>query len=163
MSFGFDLNEYTPFESRELLPEGVYRLLIIDAEEKDTKDNKGKRLNLVYQVCGGQYECAKIFEGLNIINKNPVAEKIARRILKSIEIACGIENLTDKEQLLNREFDAEVTIEPEKINAETGKTYSARNIIKKYLPAGTPQKTVARTPVQPKLDSDVPPWLANAK
>lgn len=71
------------------LPAGDYNVMITDSEMKETKDRMGQYLNLTLTIMGGNANGRKIFDRLNLVNKNPTASQIARQTLQSICDAQG--------------------------------------------------------------------------
>jgi len=71
------------------LPAGDYQVMITDSEMKETKDRMGQYLNLTLTIMGDKYNGRKIFDRLNLVNKNPTASQIARQTLQSICDAQG--------------------------------------------------------------------------
>jgi len=82
------------------LPAGDYPIIITDTEMKDTKDYTGKYLQLCYDIAAGEHKGRKIFDRLNLINRNETAKRIAMQQLESICRATGfIGQLKDSSQL----------------------------------------------------------------
>lgn len=87
------------------LPAGDYPVIITDSEMKDTKDRTGQYLNLTLQIIGEQHKGRKLFDRLNLINKNATAAQIAKQQLESICRAIGMrEAIRDSMQLHNKPF-----------------------------------------------------------
>lgn len=73
-----------------LIPDGIYKVKIMDSAFKDTKkDAKVKRLCFVMVIVDGQYQNKDFEVGLNIMNANEVARKIAYSDYAKITQACG--------------------------------------------------------------------------
>lgn len=86
----------------ETLPAGEYHAVIVDMDEKPTKDGTGKRLNVKLQIASGKYQNRTIFDGLNIQNRSEVAQKIGIGQLKSLCIAAGVENPKSSQELIGK-------------------------------------------------------------
>ena len=87
----FNINEVEPMGTFEPLPADWYKCVISAAEQRDTKAMDGSYLMLTIEVIEGSYQGRKIFDRLNLQNKNPVAVDIARRSLASIAKAVGVD------------------------------------------------------------------------
>lgn len=143
-TFDFNLADYTPADQAEVVPAGTYKLMCVEEQTKPTASGNGTRLLLTWEVLEGQHKGAKIFEGLNIVNPSEVAQRISRRILKSIELAAGLNGLQDSAQLVNKIVTAEVGIEEPRAGAD-GKMYSERNKVLRYLKSDSPAALSAPT------------------
>lgn len=87
---GYNPNNHDPSKPIEAMPKGDYLVMMVDSEWKDTKANDGgKYLMFTAEVIDGEYKGRKLFVNLNLINKNPVAVKIAEEDLSAICHAVG--------------------------------------------------------------------------
>lgn len=87
------------------LPAGEYQAVVVDMEEKPTKDGTGKRLNVKLQiVTPGQYMNRTVFDGINIVNKSEQAQKIGRGQLKALCIAAGVPDPQNSQQLYGKKI-----------------------------------------------------------
>ena len=86
----------------ELITAGEYPAVITECEEKDTKDGKGKRLNLKIQILDGKYQNRVLFDGLNTVNASAMAQQIGRSQLKAVCIAINNPNPKDSSELLKK-------------------------------------------------------------
>lgn len=123
----YNVDENDLEQSVEAVPAGGYIAVIESSEYVSTKENTGKILKLTYQIIDGQMKGRKIFENLNLENKNKQAEQIARRTLNSIGVATGIKEIKDSAMLHNIPMNLDVTV---KENPE----YGRQNRIKKHSP-----------------------------
>jgi len=98
-SYGLESVKANEFE---VIPAGDYPAIITECEEKDTKDGKGKRLNLKIQILDGKYQNRVLFDGLNTVNASAIAQQIGRSQLKSVCIAINNPNPKDSSELLNK-------------------------------------------------------------
>lgn len=72
-------------------PSGEYRVMVTKAEVKDTKAGTGKRLALELTVLSNDELNGRIhWEGLNIVNPNEVAQRIAHEHLAMLADAAGL-------------------------------------------------------------------------
>ena len=137
-NFAFNAADVNPSSSFEPIPAGKYNALIEASEIKPTSKGDGKRLNLTFTVIGGEFNNRKIFEGLNIENKNAEAQRISLENLSAICHAIGVMNLTNTEQLHNKPMTIKVGIKAGDGN------YDARNVIKGYEAASGATGTTQR-------------------
>ena len=95
------------------IPEGDYQAVITDSEMRTTKAGNGEYLLLTFEIIsGGQYEGRRIWVRLNVKNKSPKAEEIAKRDLASILRATNVEQMQDTEELHMKPMIVSVVIEP---------------------------------------------------
>jgi len=72
-------------------PSGEYRVMVTKAEVKDTKAGTGKRLALELTVLSNDELNGRAhWEGLNIVNPNEVAQRIAHEHLAMLADACDL-------------------------------------------------------------------------
>jgi hypothetical protein len=158
--FNFDVSEVDVNEgpSYELLPEGEYTLIGLEAEEKDTSTG-GEMIAAKFEVVGGKGNGRWIWMNFNIVNKNETAQRIGRQQLVAWATACGKPEADDTDKLLGKKFNAIVGIEK-----GTG-GYKDRNGIKQFLfstgdaPASKPaSKPVEKAAEKPAASSGSNPW-----
>ena len=94
------------------LPEGWYTAQIVKSEVKDTSKKDGKRLNLQFKIIGGEFDKRVVFEGLNIVNPNPQAVEISKRLMNSIYDAIGVEEIEDTQELHGIPMKVKLGIKP---------------------------------------------------
>jgi hypothetical protein len=112
----------------EPLPEGTYQAAISKAEIRDTRDGNGKRLVVHCKVLGPTHVGRVVIAGLNVVNRNPKAQEIARRQLAQLLQSVGAPGERDMATLIERELEIVVVVKPE----QNG--YPASNDIKRFLP-----------------------------
>ncbi len=100
---GFDASKVEPNDFG-IIPVGDYEACIVNSEMKPTKDGQGQYLNLEIQIVGGQYQNRKLFEKLNLVNKNETAVTIAKGTLSAICRAVGVLTPNDSTDLHNKTF-----------------------------------------------------------
>lgn len=132
-NFSFSARDVAPSSSFEPIPAGWYDAKIVGSEVKPTKDGSGRRLNLQFEIIGGQFNNRKIFEGLNIVNANSEAQRISLENLSAICHAINVMDLTNTEQLHGKPLQIKVAIK-----AAAG-GYEASNSIRGYEASGTKQ------------------------
>ena len=127
--FSFNPDEVEDTGS-DLLPAGQYIVQIIESELAPTKNGKGQRLNLTFEIVDGPHAKRRIWEGLNIFHENAQAQSISQRDLKRICVAVGHTGvLSNSEDLHFKPFRARVAVQTDK----TG-NFDPRNAIKGYEP-----------------------------
>jgi hypothetical protein len=92
-----------------------------------TKAGDGKFLKLELQVLNGPFQNRKVFDRLNIWNKNPQAVTIAQGTLSAICRAVGVLTPQDSSDLHNKPLRCKVVV---RIDKEYGET----NDVKRYMP-----------------------------
>ena len=111
-----------------LLPDGEYELVIESAEEKETKSG-GKMISmrLVVPSDADKYAGAGFYVNYNVVNSNPVAERIGRAELRKLFESTKSEDVDELGELVGKSFSAIV-------GTQAGKNgYSDSNKIKKYV------------------------------
>ena len=136
-------NTYTP------IPAGKYTAIITASEMKSTKAAGGQRLALTVEIVDGAAKGRKIFTGLNLVNANPEAEKIAKTELANICRAVGIIHPRDSSELHGKPLTIKVSIKPETPE------FPAGNEIKGWEAVGT---VTAQAPIPPTGEKPKP-WI----
>lgn len=164
-AFSFDASQVKPSAPLEAIPAAFYNVAVTDGEIVPTKDGSGERLTLELTVLDGDFKGRKIFDGLNIKNKNPQAQEIAWQQLSAICHATGVLRLTDVQELYNKPFSAKIGYEGNRTDPQTGATYEARNTFKgaKPLNAGTTAPAGGMPAAAPAGGMPAPSWAAPAK
>lgn len=108
-----DLTNVEVSEPQEFmaLPAGKYRVIVSEAEYKQTAAGNGHRIALQLTILSGEFKGRKLFEGLNVDNPNEVAEQIGKQRLAEICDAIHIARnaLTDVSQIEGNTLIASVT------------------------------------------------------
>lgn len=127
------------------LPDGWFPAIITESDIKPTSTGTGQRMPLTFTICEGHpYAKRKVFDGLNIVNDNPVAQQIAQEQLSAICHATGVINLQDTQQLHGIPLLIKLATTARREDTVTGKVYEPKNEIKGYAKIGT--QTVNMTP-----------------
>jgi hypothetical protein len=108
----FNATTVAPQDTFDVIPPGWYNTRITASEMKPTKDGSGSYLALTLTVIDGPAANRKLFDRLNLNNKNKVAVDIAYQTLSSICHATGIIQLGDSTQLHGIPLMAKVKIKP---------------------------------------------------
>ena len=117
-----------PAQEVALLPEDTYLVHVIKSELKDNSKGTGKYLNFTLQVIDGPHAGFTLFDIMNIVHTNKVAEDIGNRQLAQLIAACGLDEIEDTAELHGIPIAAVVATE------KGNKGYSDRSKIKKYMP-----------------------------
>lgn len=160
-SFFFDAQTVSPTASLDPVPAGTYLSYITESSVNTTKDGSGQFLKLAFEVLEGQFKGRKIFNNLNIQNRNPDTQKYALADLSAICHATGQIKLTDTTALHHKPLKIKVSVQPEKDG------YPAQNRIKGYESVRPGQMIaqaapVANAPQAAPQPSNAPAW-ANKK
>lgn len=147
--------DYTP------VPEGVYRVMIVEDEMKQTKNGTGQYLELKMSIVEGEHKNKTFYERLNLINNSEQARNIAHRNFGSICEQLGIDpnKVQDSSELKAGTFLVALAIEG--YNDAEGKPRS-RNVVKSYAPKEQPAPQQATT-AQPAQQQHVQQQPAQAQ
>ena len=121
-------------------------MVIVDSVERETKAGDGAYLELTLEVVGDQYKGRKLWDRLNLRNKNEKAVRIAERTLSSICAATGVARPQDSAELHGIPMTIKVGIE--EFNGQP------QNRVKSYSKAGA-AKTTAKVET---TTAKTPPW-----
>lgn len=151
-----DTTNIEPRGAFTLLPRGWYPVEITSSENKPTSNGEGSYIELEMSILDGDYANQKLWDRLNLENKNDQTVDIAKRTLAAICHAIGRIGVTDSNQLHNKAMLADVRVRAARTDKNTGKTYDESNEIKGYKainadaqPARTPAATAAPTGAKP--------------
>lgn len=154
-SFDFNVSDYGSDENKsyDVLPDGKYDVIVLEAKEKMTK--KGDRaIELTFQVLDGQYKERLLWETLNLWNSSDQARTIARDRLSSICKACNAPAATSTDVLLGRRMQISVG---RRMNEFRGKE---ENHIKAFNAKPGQQATAPQPQQIPRYpaDANAKPW-----
>jgi hypothetical protein len=107
---GFDASKVEPNEPASAVPKGEYQVIIVESEQKSTSKGDGWLISMVLQIVEGPFKNRKLYDRLNIGNKNEKAVTIARGTLSAICRAVNVLNPKDSEELHNRTLTAVVEV-----------------------------------------------------
>ena len=94
----------------DAIPAGDYDAIVTASELKATKDGAGQYLELTLEIQSGPCQGRRLWDRLNISNRNPKAVEIAQRQLAQLCHAVGVLELpTDATPLHNRAMVVKVT------------------------------------------------------
>lgn len=99
--YDFDATSVEPNAGFDVIPAGSYAAVIVNDEMRDTKNGKGRYLQLEFEIIDGEFKGRKLWSRLNLENPNPEVVRIARGDLSSICRAVNVLKLTDTLELHN--------------------------------------------------------------
>jgi hypothetical protein len=127
----FDARTVAPAEAPEAIPAGWYNARVTNSEMKPTSDGSGAYLQLELTILDGEFANRKLFDRINLQNKNPVATEIGYRQLSAVCHATGVIQVQDSQQLHGIPLKVKVSLRPAGPGAD-GKHYDASNEVKGY-------------------------------
>ena len=151
------LGDYSP------LPPGKYTAFLAESELLANKSGTGNYLKLKFQIMGGQYDGRFVWQNLTYTHQSDEAQRIGRKELNTLRIACGVEKLTNSTQLHGIAHTIEV-----KIVQDEG--HDPSNVVKNYYaldstqPVAQPATTEGGQPTtaaQPAQQQAATPDWAN--
>lgn len=167
----FDASQVAPSEALEAIPAGWYNAQMTASEMKPTSDGTGAYLQAEFTVLSGDYAGRKLFDRINLQNKNPVAVEIGYKTLSAICHAVNVIQVQDSQQLHGRPLQLKVSLRAAGPGAD-GKHYEASNDVKGYkavdgagvpmagAPAGGAPSWAPQAPAQQAATQYAPPPAA---
>lgn len=157
----FDASGVAPAVPMEVLPAGKYLSHLIESEMLPTKSGDGQYLKLVFEVLEGPFARRKIFDQLNLANRNVQTVEIAQRQLSAICHAVGQIQVADSEQLHFKPLLVTLKVEPAGPD-RYGVHREARNKVGGYAPAqqGAATPPPAAQPAARTAAGSAPPSAA---
>lgn len=154
---GFDASQVEPHTGFDPVPDGDYLAMIVDSEFKPTKAGDGEYLQLTEEIIEGPHRGRRLFDRLNLKNKNDTARKIAEGTLSAICRAVGVLRPRDSSELHGKPMLISVGVEENK-----DKPGNYNNKVKKYLPANGAVPAAAPAQASASAASSTPPWKRKA-
>jgi hypothetical protein len=139
---GFNAAEVDPTDSFTPVPAGDYPVVIVESEMKDTRDGTGQYLQFVLEVIEGPMKGRKLWDRLNLVNKNSTAVEIAQKALSQICHAVNVMTPNDSAELHGKPLQCSVVVKEDP-------QYGPRNEVKGYKPiasTATPAPAAEATP-----------------
>lgn len=128
----FNAASVPPAEALEAIPAGWYTVQMTGSEMKPTSQNDGSYLQCEFTVLApAEYAGRKLFDRINLQNKNPTAVEIGYRTLSAICHSVGVIQVQDSQMLHGRPLQAKVSLRPAGPGAN-GQHYDASNEIRGY-------------------------------
>lgn len=168
-AISFDASQVAPAVPNEAIPAGWYQGYMSASVMKPTNDGTGAYLEAEYVVLApAEYAGRKVYDRMNLQNKNPVAVEIAYRTLSAVCHATGVIQIQDSAQLHNRPLQIKVGVRAATTadKSPDGKAHDASNEIKGYKAvngAAVASNTPALEPVSvPSAAPPAPQWAPPA-
>lgn len=141
----------------EAIPAGDYESMVTASEMKSTKDGTGQYLELTVEIQSGQFQGRRLFDRLNLSNRNPKAVEIAQKQLAQLCHATGVLQVQDSQQLHNRPMVMKVAVknDPERGPSNEIKGYKAKGTTQQAAPFQAPRAAAPAAPAAAPL-----PWAA---
>lgn len=158
----FNAATVAPSTGFDVIPAGWYNARITGSEMKPTKDGAGSYLALTLTIADGQYANRKLFDRLNLNNKNKTAVDIAYQTLSAICHATGVIQLQDSTQLHGLLMACKVKIKPAEGKYDEGNEISAYKAAEGAATGQPPAPAwvAPAAPAQPPAPAWVPPAQA---
>lgn len=99
-----------PGASTSLVPAGRYNVQIVGSDLLPTKEGSGQYIVFEMVVLDGPQQGRKLFDRLNIVNRNPQAVEMANRTLASICRATGRAGVGETSELHDIPFVLDVSV-----------------------------------------------------
>lgn len=131
------------------LPPGQYEAIITRSDIKATKAGDGEYIELEMQITSGDHSGRRVWERLNVSNPNKQAEDIAKAALRQLCVACGIDDMTDTEQLHDTPF---------MVYLEIDRKDPTRNRVMGYEAAGAAPAPAPKAPPAKPAAAGARPW-----
>jgi hypothetical protein len=147
----FDASVVEPTTDFEAIPKGDYLAMVVDSEDKPTKSGDGKYLQLTLEILDGDHKGRRLWDRLNLWNKNETAVKIAQGSLSALCHAVGVLRPKDSAELHGKPVTIKVIVEE-----RNDKPGVFKNEIKGYAAVGAASKAPATS--APAAASTRPPW-----
>lgn len=151
----FDATQVSPESQFAPVPNGDYPVVITDSEMKTTNDGTGQYLQLTLEIIDGHYKGRKIWDRLNLFNKNQTSVEIANRALSQICHAVNVLSLQDSVQLHAKPLVARLVVRP-----ATGGYHESNDVkeYKAYSAGGAPAPVAAPAPAAATPVGNKPAW-----
>ena len=153
-TLNFDASGIDTTSQFDAIPAGDYEAMVTASEMKTTKDGTGQYLEMTVEIQTGQFQGRRMWDRLNLQNRNPKAVEIAQKQLAQLCHATGVLQVTDSQQLHYRPVVMKVAV---KNDPERGPS----NEIKGYKAKGTtqPQAQAFQAPRAPAAPAaPAAPW-----
>ena len=116
--FKFDATQVAPNTGgQDVLPTGVYDVIIVSSEMKPTKRNDGWYIEFGYSVTAGEYAGKRITDRINIQNPNQQAVEIGYGQLSALSHCVGKTSWQDTVELHQLPFKVRIEMAPRQDDA----------------------------------------------
>jgi len=156
----FDATGIDTTNTFDAIPAGDYEAMVTASEQKQTKDGTGHYLELTLEIQSGPMQGRRLWDRLNLSNRNPKAVEIAQKQLAQLCHATGVLQVANSEQLHNRPVIMKVTAknDPERGMQNEVKGYKAKGTTSQQPAAfAAPRVAAPAAPAAPVM-----PWAKAA-
>lgn len=99
-------------DSRNPLPNGRYRVQVMNSEMRENSQGTGELIRMIYRVVDGPFMGRTVSAFYNVVHRaSPDAERIGRQQLKSVGHACGNANFTATEELHGSHIELAISVD----------------------------------------------------
>lgn len=131
----YDPRDHNPDDRPDPFPAGRVRQMILDTDVKRTATGTGSYLWIEHQVQGGPHDGRKFWNQITLENPNSQAVEIGQRQLSALCHSVGyLQALTNSDVLHGRSGEVDVEVEP--AGTKNGKSFPAKNVVKRYILPG---------------------------
>lgn len=157
LGYAYNPTDHDPDTRPDPFPAGRVRFMVTDTDVKPTKAGNGSYLWLELAVTGGPHDGRRWWDQITLQNPNPQATEIGQRQLSALCHAVGyVKPLENSDVLHGMSGEAEVGIEPAGVDKNTGKSFPAKNVTKKYIvPEGVGGRAKASAPAASNANAKV--------
>lgn len=136
LGYAYQPTDHDPDTRPDPFPAGRVKFMVLNTDVKSTKAGNGSFLWIELEAQSGPGAGRKWWDQITLTNPNPQAVEIGQRQLSALCHSVGyLQALTDSDVLHGRSGEAEVGIEP--AGTANGKSFSAKNVTKKYIVPGS--------------------------
>lgn len=124
----FDATNIDTTSQYDAIPADDYEAMVTGSAMKTTRDGSGEYLELTLEIQSGQFQGRRLWDRLNLRNRNAKAVEIAQKQLAQLCHAVNVLQVQTPEQLHNRPFVMKVSVknDPERGMSNEVKGYKAR-------------------------------------
>lgn len=143
----FDATNIDTSSQYDAIPAGDYEAIVTESEVKPTKDGTGQYLALTIEIQSGQFQGRRLWDRLNLQNRNQKAVEIAQRQMAQLCHAINVLQVQNPQQLHGKPFVVKVTAknDPERGMVNEVKGYKAKAAMAQ-APAFQAPRVAAPTP-----------------
>lgn len=144
----FDATNIDTTSQFDAIPAGDYEAMVTGSAMKATRDGSGEYLELTLEIQSGQFQGRRLWDRLNLRNRNAKAVEIAQKQLAQLCHAVNVLQVQTPEQLHNRPFVMKVSVknDPERGMSNEVKGYKARAAMQQQAPAFQAPRAAAQAP-----------------
>ena len=156
LGINLDVNDMPEESGFAPLPVGWYQTNIVSAEIKTSNAGDSTYMNIRYDIQGPSHQGRVVYGMCGVTNNDPKKEETSRYFMGQLMRACGLQKLTDTDQLIGCHPEIQLTLKPavmETINGQEVEKYPAGNNIKTYrsmsgstMPSATGEATGGAKP-----------------